>query len=221
MNSSWEETKQRSKYHFNTNLNDPKYDTVIKLGRILPNWQDLLPSLIEESKSVTWRTRGNPKKKSRPESELSSEDYDLERTGYGKEYVISNLNYNVPRELERISEAFALNDCMTRIHVQHPGQIWNLHLDKLEKWDRENPEFVMRIMIQLTDWQQGHFWSYGNYTFTRWKAGDVTTFDWMNVPHCTANAGHTPRVTLQLTGIKTEETDKFLIKLRNHQEILL
>jgi len=219
--SSWNETKKRSKYHFSTILDDPKYDTVIRLGRIIPNWHDVLPGIIEDSKNVTWRTRGDPKKKSRPELELSSEEYDLENTGYGKDYIISNLNYDVPKNLQRISEEFALKDCMTRIHVQNPGQMWNLHLDKLEKWNKEDPSSVMRIMIQLTDWQQGHFWSYGNYTFTRWKAGDVTTFDWQNVPHSTANAGHTARVTLQLTGITTEETKKFLVKLKNYQEILL
>jgi hypothetical protein len=40
----------------------------------------------------------------------------------------------------------------------------------------------MRIQVALTDWEQGHFWSYGNHLHQQWRAGDVTTFDWMNVP---------------------------------------
>ena len=44
-------------------------------------------------------------------------------------------------------------------------------------------------------------------------AGEVTTFDWANVPHSTANAGHHPRVTFQLTGVKTDKTIKFLEEL--------
>jgi hypothetical protein len=103
---------------------------------------------------------------------------------------------------------------MTRVHVQHPGQTWNLHIDKLEKWMPEDPTQVVRYFVQLTDWQPGHFWSFGNYAWTGWRAGDVVTFDWLNVPHATANAGHVPRVTLQLTGIKTKITQQYLDKLQ-------
>lgn len=216
MLSSWDETKKRSNYHFNNQGYDPNYDTVIRLGRITPNWTDQLPTLIKNSQSVTWRTRGDPKKKSRPEHELSAEDYDLERSGYGKDYEITKLNWDIPDNLLYIANQFAFEDMMCRIHVQHPGQVWNLHLDKLEKWCPEDPSKVMRIMIQLTDWEQGHFWSYGNFIFTGWKAGDVTTFDWQNVPHSTANAGHNPRVTFQITGIQTENTTKFLSYLANY-----
>lgn len=221
MLGSWEKTKQRSKYHFNTDLIDKKYDTVVKLGRIVPNWQHQLQEFIDTSKPATWRTRGNPKKPSRPEEELHGEEIDLENYGYGKDYVITNLNWKIPDNLQIIADTFGFEDSMARIHVQHPGQVWNLHLDKLEKWNPSNPESVMRVLIQLSDWEQGQFFSYGNYTWTHWKAGDVTTFDWMNVPHSTANAGHNPRVTLQVTGIITEQTNKFLNKLKQYQELVV
>jgi hypothetical protein len=87
-------------------------------------------------------------------------------------------------------------------------------LDKLEKWMPADPTQVVRYFVQLTDWQQGHFWSYGNYQWSRWQAGNVSTFDWHNVPHATANAGHVPRATLQITGIKTATTDAFLNSLK-------
>jgi hypothetical protein len=51
-----------------------------------------------------------------------------------------------------------------------------------------------------------------------WAAGEVTTFDWLNVPHCTANAGLSPRVTLQITGIRTEQTEDFLHVLAGQTE---
>jgi hypothetical protein len=210
MISSWDETRKRSKYHFDTTSYDPKYDTIVNLGYIIPFWQNDIETIIETSKQVSWRTRGDPNKPSRPESELSAEEYDLEKTGYGADYKISNLNWNIPDKLVKLAESFGFEKMMCRVHVQQPGQVWNLHLDKLEKWCPENPNSVMRVMIQLTDWQQGQFWSYGNYLFTGWKAGDVTTFDWQNVPHSTANASHYPRVTLQVTGIKTFQTTNFL-----------
>jgi hypothetical protein len=214
MTSSWEQTRLRSSYHFDHRRIDPLYDTVIYCGSFAPVWQKELEKIIADSKSVTWRTRGDPNK-SRPESELAAEEFDLERTGYGKDYEVTNLNWNIPPVLQRISNLFALEDALTRIHVQQPGQVWNYHLDKLEKWAPDAPDSVHRYMIQLTDWEPGHYWNYGNYTHQGWSAGDVTTFDWQNVPHATANAGHNPRVTLQATGVATESTRSFLRVLRS------
>jgi len=209
MKSSWDETKQRSRYHFDSRRFDPDQDRVIRLGFIEPCWQDELATIVAESRSATWRTRGAVGK-SRPEEELAAEDYDLEREGYGKDYVITNLNWSIPPVLQAIADQFELEDAMTRIHVQQPGQVWNLHLDKLEKWCPDNPDSVLRVQLQLTDWEPGQFWSYGNYCHSQWRAGDVTTFDWQNIPHATANASHHPRVTLQVTGIKTAATDAYL-----------
>jgi hypothetical protein len=215
MKSAWEFTKERSKYHFDNQLMDPKYDAVTVLGNILPTWQAELASIIAESRAATWRTRGKDFTKGRPEEELAAEDYDLEIAGYGKDYEISNLSYELPKSLEYISNWFGLEDNIPRIHVQIPGQVWNLHIDKLQKWCPENPDRIIRIFIQLTDWEQGQFWSYGNYMYSGWSAGDVTTFDWQNVPHSTANASNHARVTLQLTGLETETTRNFLRQLRS------
>jgi hypothetical protein len=213
MQSSWDETQKKSRYHFDPKKMDPLYDTVTYCGSFNPVWQTELAQIIKTSKSATWRTRGSPSKP-RLESELEAEEYDLERTGYGKNYEVTNLNWEVPPVLQRISNLFGLGDCMTRIHVQMPGQVWNYHLDKLEKWAPHNPNLVHRYMIQLTDWEPGHYWNYGNHTHQGWSAGDVTTFDWQNVPHATANAGHNPRITLQVTGVVTDQTRDFIRKLR-------
>jgi hypothetical protein len=70
-------------------------------------------------------------------------------------------------------------------------------------------------MIQLTDWDQGHFSQYGNFTYQGWKAGDIHTFDWHNVPHSSANAGLTPRVSLLTTGTLTTKTIEFLSAAKN------
>lgn len=219
MLSNWDETKKRSKYHFDNFKLDTQQDKVTPLGKIVADFKPELADIVKNAKPATWRTRGKVGK-SRPEEELASEDYDLERFGYGKDYQITHLNWDIPEKLQRISKLFALKDCMDRIHVQMPGEVWNLHLDKLEKWAPEEPWTVMRIQLQLTDWEPGHFWSYGNYQHQFWHAGDVTTFDWQNLPHSTANAGHNPRVTFQMTGIITPETTEFINRLKrfgNHQ----
>jgi hypothetical protein len=212
--SNWTLTQQRSQYHFDTNQWDEKWDRVEQLGHIVPNWTTELEQAIEQARPVTWRTRGKPgDTKVRTSEEHDREEYDLESYGMDKNHIVTNMNYNVAPVFQNIADQFGLDDSMARIHVQLPGQVWNLHLDKLEKWMPADPSQVVRYFVQLTDWQQGHFWNYGNYMWSHWRAGDVSTFDWINVPHSTANAGHVPRVTLQITGIKTTKTQEMLNKL--------
>ena len=210
--SAWELTKQRSNYHFDNFRIDPEVDKVTYLGNIDPFWQEELTSVIELAKPKTWRTRG--KGADRPAEEYDQEEYDLEQHGYGKDYVISDLTWEVPETFNKILLWFGMDNAKMRLHVQHPGQVWNLHLDKLEKWNPEDPNKVMRIMIALNDWEPGHFFSYGNYVHSMWRAGDVTTFDWQNIPHSTANAGHNPRITLQITGVVTEKTQNYLASIK-------
>lgn len=211
MISNWELTKQRSQYHFDTERLDPKWDTVEKLGRIVPCWEVELASAIEQAQPVTWRTRGKPgDEKVRSNEEHDREEYDLESYGMDKNYIVTNMNYDIAPVFQNIADQFCLEDSMARIHVQLPGQVWNLHLDKLEKWMPSDPNKVVRYFVQLNNWQMGHFWNYGNYMWSGWRAGDVSTFDWLNVPHSTANAGHVARATLQITGIKTSKTQDML-----------
>jgi hypothetical protein len=209
--SSWELTKKRSTYHFDNFRFDSDMDKVTFLGNISPFWKDELDSMIKMAMPKTWRTRG--KGSDRPVEEYDQEDYDLEQFGYGKDFVVSDLTWDVPETFNKLLVWFGMDNAKMRLHVQRPGQMWNLHLDKLEKWNPEDPSKVMRIMIALNDWEPGHFFSYGNYTHTGWHAGDVTTFDWQNIPHSTANAGHGPRITLQMTGVITDKTRDFLRQL--------
>lgn len=216
MKSNWEILKARSAYHFDPTSWHADWDTVQHLGQITPCWHIELAEVIAQAQSVTWRTRGRVNDPlQRGSEEYDQEDYDLEQQGYGREHVVTDLTYQIPTVFAAIADRFVLTNAMTRIHVQRPGQVWNLHLDKLEKWLPQDPTQVVRYFVQLTDWQPGHFWSYGNFQWWGWRAGDVSTFDWWNVPHATANAGHVPRATLQITGIKTTATQKFLDKLKH------
>lgn len=215
MLSSWDKTKQTSTYHFDPRRVDDKDSVVTTLGHIDPTWLDDLNDIIARSKPATWETRGyKGQGASIPRPDLAEEEYDLERVGADPKMTITHLNWDIPESLQAVSDQFALDDCMNRIHVQMPGEVWNLHIDKLQKWSPDDPSRVMRIFIQLTDWQPGQFWEFGNYHWNQWLAGDVTCFDWPNMPHSTANAGHHPRVTLQITGVITDQTTKYLTWLK-------
>jgi hypothetical protein len=184
------------------------------LGHIEPTWTHDLKDIVDNARPATWATRGyKGEGLEAPAEELEREEYDLTANGMPADLPISHLTWCIPESLQRVSDAFALEHCMNRIHVQQPGEVWNLHIDKLQKWNPDHPDSIMRIMIQLTAWHPGQFWEYGNYHYNHWRAGDVTTFDWANIPHCTANAGFDPRVTLQLTGIRTAATMDYLAAL--------
>lgn len=208
MKSSWEITKKRSTYHFDNLQFDSKQDCITPLGHIEPFWLDRLDDIVHTAEPKTWRTRGQGA--DRPSEEYDQEDYDLEQFGYGRDHIVGDLTWAIPDYLKEIGTWFAMDNSKMRLHVQQPGQVWNLHLDKLEKWHPKDPSRVMRIMIALNDYEPGHFFSYGNYVHTLWRAGDIHTFDWQNIPHSTANAGHGPRITLQITGIVTTQTIKYL-----------
>jgi hypothetical protein len=211
MISSWDNTRAKSTYHFDSTRHDSAADVFQQLGRLPVTWQDDLPAIVENSKPATWETRGyKGQDVPPPREDLEAEEYDISRAGADPKMIITNLNWAMPDSLKKISSDFGLDDCMERIHVQWPGQVWNLHIDKLQKWCPEDPSRIMRIFVQLTDWQPGQFWEYGNHHWNQWRAGDVSTFDWANMPHSTANAGHHPRVTLQLTGVRTKQTTDHL-----------
>ena len=209
--SSWDKLKEKSDYHFDPKINDRQEDVLTFLGQLVSNWDDELEQILADARPANWETRGfKGEGVMVPKPELVEEEYDLERVGIDPKVVITDLAWKLGPKLQALSNSFGLKDCMERIHVQKPGQLWHLHIDKLYKWFPEDPDQVMRIFIQLTDWQPGQFWEYGTYHHRGWRAGEVTTFDWQNLPHSTANAGFHPRVTLQLTGIKTEKTQEML-----------
>lgn len=214
MISNWEISKAKSTYHFDPKVKDSAQDVLQYLGHITPDWHDVVDDIVNNAKPATWATRGyKGEGVPPPREDLASEEYDLERFGYGKDYTITHIGWEIPKVLDKYIDAIALDGCMARLHIQKPGEVWNLHLDKLGKWAPTDPDSVMRIFIQLTDWQPGQFWEYGNYHWNQWRAGDVSTFDWQNIPHSTANAGMHARVTLQLTGVKTGKTYDYLANL--------
>jgi hypothetical protein len=221
-NSSWQETRSSSKYHFDTQTHDPRWDCVQYLGRFSGSWDQELEQAKQRSAPATWATRGYKSQTADiPTQDLEKEHHDLDTIGMARDSEITDLDWKIEPVFQRMVDLFVLENSMTRLHIQRPGQVWNLHIDKLSKWCPENPERVIRIMIQLEDWKPGHFWQYGNHNHSGWYRGDITTFDWQNVPHCTANAGHVPRCTLQITGVRTASTQDFIDYLANCREHLI
>lgn len=213
MESNWEIQKAKSSYHFNNKIIDPKWDAITYLGKMAGEWGKEISEVIKTARPATWRTRF---KNGIPHNLVDAEEYDLKNIGADPDMIFSHLEYDLPPIFKKMSSFFKLHNEESRIHVQHPGQVFVKHIDKLEKFYPSDPSKVIRIMIMLSDWDQGHFLQYGNFTYQSWSAGEVHTFDWKNVPHSSANSGLTPRISLLITGVKTDDTELALLKLKEN-----
>lgn len=218
MESNWELQKSKSAYHFDNTIMDPRWDCVNELGRFIGDWSQEVDSVIKSARPATWRDRSKSKK---PNALVDFEENDLKEIGANTDMIISNLEYRLEPIFQKMCDIIGLDNAESRVHVQWPGQVFVKHIDKLEKFNPKDPSKVIRIMVMLTNWDQGHFNQYGNFTYQGWKSGDIHTFDWYNVPHSSSNSGLTPRVSLLTTGIITDATHKLLSNASPSNEIVL
>jgi hypothetical protein len=216
--SNWEIQRAKSAYHFDPKVIDPRWDTVIGIGRVVGDYKEEIEQALETAKAVTWRDRAST---GLPNALVEAEEYDLVQAGAEADLKIANFEYNLTPKFKAICDMIGLENREDRVHVQWTGQVFSLHIDKLEKFNPEDPSKVMRIMINLTDWEPGHFMQYGNFNHTRWRIGDIYTFDWRHVPHSSANASLKPRVSLLTTGVVGAKTTEFLNLARSQREIVL
>ena len=213
--SSWEYTKARSHYHFDNERKDLPGEWYTVLGNFPKTWTASLESIKNNSRPMTWENRKQTMGRvNAPVSPmLEQEEYDiLAGGGDPKMSLVDVVDDFAPYpELQSIIDFFGLEQTKARIHIQKTGQVFNRHIDKLDDlYPNTAPERIIRIAVMLEDWEPGQFYQYGNDMYDRWHAGDCHYFDWWNVPHATANASNYPRYTLQITGIRTDITDKLL-----------
>jgi hypothetical protein len=228
-----------SAYHFDKTRIDPRFDNLIGLGNFSGDWANEVSTAVEQSRPLTMATRAMnhvgddnyqvhhyyPPKKNRDIEEYDKEKEFFDKTDFGYETnEIINKSAVFGPKMTKIVNAFKLEPepISYSCHVQRPGQVFPYHVDffhRRSRFGNGDQKKLIRLMIMLTDWEQGHFFGYGNFQYTQWKAGDVTTFHHAHVPHYSANASYTPRVMILLTGFKTDATEEFLWKLQNTKSI--
>jgi hypothetical protein len=222
--SNWEFTKVTSNYHFDPNIMDPRWDTIHGLGKFEGDWDNEVNTLIQDAKAISWRTRqfsANADYYTSPMVE--QEEYDLKKANMDPDHPmfrIKNLTSFGPM-LSKMVNLFCLEETKSKIHVQFPGELLNWHIDKLDTLKTVKKENLIRVMVVLKDWVPGHFYQYGNYTYSKWKKGDFHTFAWEHVPHCTANASLEPRPILNIIGGLTDKSREFLANAKEVAEIQL
>ena len=154
---------------------------------------------------------------------IDQEVYDIVRAGgdpEGKIYGRSNM-FSDPKAQKLAEDLFGIYDYELKLHTQVTGQLLHLHMDNFAaRLDRKNSfqemdydkdaTKIRRFVVFLSDWQQGQVWVQGTATWTHWKAGDIISWDWQDIPHGTVNLGWDKRYILQFTGRTTQKTLDFL-----------
>jgi hypothetical protein len=213
--SKWEFAKQRSTWHFDFNKVEPPQSAYRVIGRIHGEWRSGLTEFMEVK-------AGNDDLTSIGHDSLGSERADLASWGHGQwgYDALTPSPYFM-----RMAEGLGLKPMSARINRQSVGQAAPLHIDcctgLLKEKQKElhglNLQFnsltglpvaheILRVFVMLTDWEPGHFFIFGNQVYSQWKKGDIVLFDWVNMPHATANAGHNARFLLKVTGLLTPES---------------
>lgn len=217
--SSWEWTRQHSRWHFDYSRLDRTGEWWQPLGRFQGDWsQDLAAAMAKNLKAITWATRKDSPYYRRADGSfeqsrmLVQEENDLRDIGAPVDLSLTNVaeQSNIGPVLTKMYEFFQLEDPWVRLHLQQPGQMFNLHIDKLYDRCPDDPGRIVRIMVMLSDWEPGHFYCFGTQNISHWRAGDIHTFSWQDVPHATANAGRTTRPLLIMTGLATDQTREIL-----------
>jgi len=215
--SHFNQQKKHSNYHFNNSKYDQVGEWFQPLGHFNGAWQAEIKDLISSSKKVNWQNVASVDNPTAPVTEerierIKAREYDVIQGGGNPSMTLVQADTDVTRfpVFEKMVNYFGLNRAKARAHVQLTGQVFNYHLDVLPHHADVSFDQVIRFVIFLEDWEPGHFYMYGTRTLSHWRAGDFHTFDWQNVPHCTANAGLCPRVSLMITGIKTDCTNQVL-----------
>jgi hypothetical protein len=98
--------------------------------------------------------------------------------------------------------------------LQPPGNVITMHRDTFFKINNQYPNDTrkkVRANIYLEDWAPGHFINYQDenkqwQTSTHWQAGEGFVWDSEHL-HLSANAGLTPKYTLQVSGFWNKTVD--------------
>jgi hypothetical protein len=126
----------------------------------------------------------------------------------------------------QIANNIGLEHSCARYHVQFPGEVTVFHTDIFSPAHEFLPASVCnpseetigqdlgirRVLIALEDWNWGHVMMFGSSPWMQWKSGDLVYWEY-GVPHCSANMGYTPRVSVSITGLAT---DKFYQTIKDN-----
>lgn len=86
-----------------------------------------------------------------------------------------------------------------------------LHIDAYTSYRKmlgiNDSSIIWRCILFLEDWKSGHYFEIDNTALLNWRAGDYVFWN-DSVEHFAGNFGTEPRYTMQITGIKNNQTTR-------------
>ncbi|MBV9863100.1 MAG: hypothetical protein JO267_13250 [Alphaproteobacteria bacterium] len=193
--------EERAEWHFNPLLKTQDYRAI---GNIKSSqgshWDEIvcfaqeLDRRIEMSSAFDWL----PSPDEHDKALIRSMGYDKYSTSLFRIYSDS-----YPEIFDPILTACDLIDPIGSLIHQKPGGTCPWHYDTFafykQRFAVSDPSSISRYLIFLEDWIWGHYVLVGNSVVHQWHAGDVISWPW-RMRHLSANAGLTPKLTIQVTG---------------------
>ena len=216
----WEDYKSKFKKNWHFNRFKKTKKDYIYIGNIKTDYKQILKkiSIIEKEAKPKFAVNFDKKLK---KAKLDLRVKAFKDWGYKKlqtEYI-QIFSDDYPKFFEKFLKISNLDMATSSLIKQYPGNIipwhYDTHVTFREKIKKENinEKKIIRYMIFISDWDWGHYFCVGNSVVHQWKAGDIITWK-PHIHHCGSNAGMSPKITLNITGI----TNKNSIHLNKRKE---
>jgi|TARA_B110000305_G_C19284343_1_gene560934 hypothetical protein len=206
MDSYWEWNKENFDWHY-----DPSSDhkDVTYVGRFAhPNLeqvvQETVANLTDKDYYNEVSIKGEPYNE---EAREIMEGYhnDLTRAGFNEHNTGGRqTRQDLPTLFQVMAQISGLWNPQIMFLEQPPGKFVPWHRDAYNNYRRnfakvDDSTEVIRYLVQLNDWQWGHYVSVGNEVIHQYKMGDIHCWP-EGIYHATGNAGLWPRYALTITG---------------------
>ena len=223
MDSYWKWNKENLDWHFDPASREVDVQYV---GRFVK--EDLADVVANTASQFTTddaydevSIKGTPYNKEAAEI-MEGYHNDLTRAGFTSHNTGGNQRRDdLPEEFHRMAELSGLKDPQIMFLEQPPGRSIPWHRDSYNNYRRNFAKVsddteVIRYLVQLNDWQWGHYVSVGNDVLHQYSIGDIHCWK-EGIYHATGNVGYWPRWSLTITGQVTPES----LHLHQPKEILI
>ena len=219
-NSNWPEVSRgQSTWHFdNSRAPEPGLDSYTLVGKVQfpDNWQQDID--LGSITTAAWKRLIAATSDQELQQKLTQ---NLEEVGQSPDHgMFDTVNISQSSVAEKLAQALGLENSITRLHIQRPGQLLNIHIDDLAEIN-QNPAEIRRFIVAVSDWFPGQVFQFGNAVWSQWRAGDCVTWSWKDIPHGSANFGWQDRAMIQITGYTTSLTQHLVDQANSEQLITL
>ena len=213
VNKYWKNYKKKfyKKWHFDSFSNKLDYQYI---GNLKTNYRpiDKLVRSLDLNSLPEHAVEENPKISNKEVLEkiksYISWGYKKENTMFYRAFSSDHKNI-----FKKFINFTGLKFASSSIIKQPPGNTIPWHYDthikfyeqiKQKKLNIKKNE-IIRYMLFLEDWNWGHFFCVGSSVISKWKKGDIITWDPL-IHHTGSNGGMKPKVTMNITGVITKKS---------------